>query len=513
MTGMRHPLDSLIALHASPRLARAAAELERLLDRPPGLPAVYFAAPLSNLEAIAETGFIQPRSRVQAIPLDCSSGAMQRRRKGVFLGKGDNGKLRPPVEVHDCNNFFWNPANTTLDAFCRNSMLLGRRQNEIVVLEIPLVELRRHSAGADLRWATSRTNIASHGDGAWHSSDPARLERRDWPWERILGVEDGDRRSSERQAELLLHGTAERHGGGLVPLAVVSRCLTPTEDLAQKARRISGRPAEVGGCFKQRDVLLESEQQVADFFAWHLPLGHSLSKHLNEYDELVERWQLRLSVEQFETPEIGSHITHGVPHVARVMFWAYHLASRHQGSIAPRARRDEFIADCVWAAQIHDLCRQHEGEDPLHGERAARRFQQGTNRLCGGDEARARLIEEAVAFHCRDDFLCGNPTNPVFQVLKDADALDRGRFARPCSGVSIAGDGCAEDNCSHEGCAHRTLRLGPSHPHPERAKLAWAARSLAFGTKFAPWPHRDAQARLVTFIRNGTAALNDQSEV
>ena len=513
MTAMRHPLDSLIALHASPRLSRAAAELERLLGRPPGLPAVYFAAPLSNLEAIAEAGFIQPRSRVQRIPLDCSSGVMQSRRGDAYLGLGDNGKPRPPVEVHDCNNFFWNPANTTLDAFCRNSMLLGRRQNEIVVLEIPLIELRRHSAVAELFWATSRTNIAKRGDGARHSSKPAELEKPNWPWERILGVDDGDRWISERQAELLVHGTGERNRSGLVPLAAVSRCLAPTEYVARKARQISGRPSEVGGCFKERDVLLESDQRVADFFDRHLHLGLSLSKHLNEYVELLERWQLRLSVEQFVNSEIGSHITHGVQHVARVMFWAYHLASRHQGSIAPRARREEFIADCVWAAQIHDLCRSHEGEDSFHGERAARRFAEDTIRHCGGDEARARLIEEAVSFHCRDDALCENPTNPVFQVLKDADALDRGRFAHPCSGASIGGYGCAEGNCSHKGCAYRTLRLGPSHPNRERAELAWAARFLALGTKFAPWPYRDAQAQLVTFIRNGRAALNERSEV
>ena len=513
MTARRHPLDSLIALHTSPRLSRAAAGLERLLGRPPGLPAVYFAAPLSNLEAIAETGFIQPRSRVQRIPLDCSSGAMQSRRSTVFLGQGDNGKPRPPVEVHDCNNFFWNPANTALDAFCRNSMLLGWRQNEIVVLEIPLVELRRHSSAADLYWATSRTNIAKHGERARHSSAPVELERPAWPWESILGVEDGDRWISERQAELLLLGTGERDRGGLAPLAAVSRCLAPTEDVARKARRICGRPSEVGGCFKEREALLESDQRVAEFFDRHLPLGFSLSKQLNEYDELLERWQLRLSVEQFEKSSIGSHITHGVQHVARVMFWAHHLASRHQGSIAPKARREEFISDCVWAAQIHDLCRLHEGEDSFHGERAARRFEEDTIRRCGGDEARARLIEEAVSFHCCEDARCANPANPVFQVLKDADALDRGRFAQPCSGASIAGDGCAEGKCSHEGCAYRTLRLGPSHPHRERAELAWAARFLAIGTKFAPWPYRDAQAQLVAFIRNGMAALKVRSEL
>ncbi len=33
MTARRHPLDSLLALHTSPRLSRAAAELERLLGR------------------------------------------------------------------------------------------------------------------------------------------------------------------------------------------------------------------------------------------------------------------------------------------------------------------------------------------------------------------------------------------------------------------------------------------------------------------------------------------------
>ncbi len=99
----------------------------------------------------------------------------------------------------------------------------------------------------------------------------------------------------------------------------------------------------------------------------------------------------------------------------------------------------------------------------------------------------------------------------IYKVLKDADAVDRGRFAPPCGGTDFSGTSCTDAKCDHKGCAYKTLQFielnGASNNGPFFRNLCWAAFYLAQGTKFAPWTRQSAHLRLVSFIRNAQAAL------
>jgi hypothetical protein len=100
-------------------------------------------------------------------------------------------------------------------------------------------------------------------------------------------------------------------------------------------------------------------------------------------------------------------------------------------------------------------------------------------------------------------------------ILKDADALDRGRFAGPCAGTDFNGTGCDSDYCSkHSGCAYHTLRLNyegiesPDIDWPFRLNLALAAMNLARATNTSPWDFNAPVPSLIRWIRLGQERIS-----
>lgn len=88
---------------------------------------------------------------------------------------------------------------------------------------------------------------------------------------------------------------------------------------------------------------------------------------------------------------------------------------------------------------------------------------------------------------------------PLWKVLKDADALDRGRFADPCDAVDLTKLGCLIKNCRHTGCVHRTLRLNYEQLGGTRA-VADAARNLASSVYSAPLSPTEPVKSMINYI-------------
>ena len=118
---------------------------------------------------------------------------------------------------------------------------------------------------------------------------------------------------------------------------------------------------------------------------------------------------------------------HGIAHTIRVMWNAFVIAS-----IDESIDKTMYLS-ILYASLIHDLGKRSDTEGETHGESSALLYQERMNQLSIKD---ADLILEAVKYHSIDDSKCPPNVhdNIIWQVLKDADALDRSRLpGRGCN--------------------------------------------------------------------------------
>jgi uncharacterized protein len=109
------------------------------------------------------------------------------------------------------------------------------------------------------------------------------------------------------------------------------------------------------------------------------------------------------------------HGIHGASHWARVRANGLRLAT-HTGA---NTRVIEAFAF------IHDACRENDGHDPLHGERAARLAEEIHGRYLFIDEPELRLLQVACTGHSEG----GLKGDVTVLTCWDADRLDLGRVA------------------------------------------------------------------------------------
>lgn len=116
---------------------------------------------------------------------------------------------------------------------------------------------------------------------------------------------------------------------------------------------------------------------------------------------------------------------HGPSHVYRVMLEVLFIAWLRQ---EPQAGRLAFFG-----AFIHDFGRTNDAVDPFHGQTAAERkmpLYEPLFRRYGTNDEELRWVRTAVTQHSlRETLPMTDPGWPVLAILKDADALDRCRFA------------------------------------------------------------------------------------
>jgi hypothetical protein len=144
----------------------------------------------------------------------------------------------------------------------------------------------------------------------------------------------------------------------------------------------------------------------------------------------------------------------------------------------------------LYAALIHDLARKDDLPGGKHGRDAARIYRETLQKYLS-DEQLKRCIEAVECHGFADEPLI---PDPVWMLLKDADALDRARLAPP--GIFI-------------GCDPKRLRLPvltENTPVLERClAMSMLLLELMYDQDFAPGLFKTAASQLAMRLMRDTA--------
>jgi hypothetical protein len=445
----------------------------------------YYVCPFSTLRKIVDEG-IKCRNSLP-VCVDLSSPDVQSRRKTVWLGRSDtDGRLERPrdVPIHSCVNLFWNPLNLTFDAFQRNGLLRAEEQNdaEHAILCILELDAERLLSEVAAYWTATKENAASN---AFSSFDISYLRR--FPWANIFayGPYTQANRWQPRAAELIvfLGGPGQQHTNP-VPRSCFTRVLISSEVQLTEQQRDwlsnTGLPWQRVDAFKPVPQLLKSEEG----FIWTLTKYRqtdkdSLSRLVAAF-RIVTEFESRFggpTVDRFVSPS-RAHDPHGIGHHTRVMFWSAFLATYPFGQSGTNHH-----TAAILAALLHDLGRQKEGKDQGHGKRALEKHHKLIEEALDGQTLRESCAN-AVQMHGIDDSKCPvERRDQLWELLKDADGLERGRFRPPGK---------------PRGCNPTMLRFRfLSNAKSARSRIPWLAWWLAGITKHSQW-HRRPCYRLLT---------------
>lgn len=455
----------------------------------------YYICPLSTLRQILAQGIKCHSSPHDSV--DLSSPDVQSHRKAVGLCRSTAAgsvDVLTDVPIHSCVNLYWNPLNLTFEAFQRNALLRAAESDNlehgiVCLLEIDVERLLDDNAAY---WTVTDGNAASPHVVA--SSDPSRFSQ--FPWESIYRLDDGQERSrTSRAAELMVFlGRADQPHTDPVPPSSFTRVLLPDVRLSKEQEtwlESTGLPSARVAVHKRPADLLKAESRFLENACHYRLADGEVASRLALAFRLITQFELRFggpSADLFASSWLA-HSEHGVGHTTRVMFWAAFLAAS-----SPRQAGDAGVA-AVLAARLHDLCRNGQGTDRGHGARAAAQFGKLVEEVL--DEPELQLsCASAVRMHDVDDSKCPPVSQDwLWAVLKDADGLDRGRFAPPTSA---------------NGCDKKQLRLSYLASREGltviRQRLPWLAYWLAGMTKSSGrWDNTPCR-RLLTDVVSGIHA-------
>lgn len=460
----------------------------------------YYICPFSTLQRILADGIKCRNSRPQAI--DLSSSDVQSRRKTVWLGRSDgDGNLRRmrDVPIHSCINFFWNPLNRTFEAFQRNGLLRAAETNDhehgiVCLLEIDVERLLDQPG---VYWTATNKNAASGGFASFEMKYAAQFT---WPNTYALGPYSQERPWQTRAAELIvyIHQAGNQHSAP-VPPSSISRVLLPgnVQLAQQQEQRLSSSGLRISrpDVFKSLADLLKSEKMfISNLQAYRSADADCVKRAVAAFRLAIE-FESRFggpSTERFKTPAIA-HSKHGVGHVTRVIFWTAFLATYAYGT-----GTTGWHTAAMLAALLHDLSRENDLAEQTHGAKSLEE-----NRALIGkalhDKAQQDSCANAVQMHGVPDDECPlELRDPIWQILKDADGLERGRFARPDR---------------QGGCNPSMLRLNymPS-ANAFRKTGPWLAYQLEGITKNSQWDRRPC-SRLFTDFSSGLMVAVDKNVI
>jgi hypothetical protein len=409
----------------------------------------YYLCPLSNLRKIVETG-IHSNTGAPNERTDLSGVGVQDRRDAEVWLTNDVHSQRK--RVHTCVNLFWNPLNWTCRAFQHHALLRETAEENPDSGVLCILELNVGAMLSDetYYWTTSPRNIASSSFASFTKAIITGETTNDrgepyFDWNGIFsyGTTSDAQLNRKRSAELIVFHDPrfqDPQVSAPLPVTLVKRILipdaairqlTPAQDefldrtgFPRKAFPANAYPP----VFFRKDDLLWPERQFGSNLARLKDRDAAVFDKLNAAISAVNEFEqqnpaLTPIPAQFTKPEQASG-KHGSAHTARVMYWAAYLAQ-----YLPDAERQHIMLPLLSAAAIHDVCRESDGEDEVHGATAASREREKIAGLVS-DGALVTSCLEAVRSHCLKDTDCREP-GIVWQILKDADAIDRGRFGKP----------------------------------------------------------------------------------
>lgn len=467
-------------------LKKEKVQLAGLLQADPEEAFVYFIAPVPNIIKIQKIGGILPRNLVKDF-FDVSSHEIQyRREKKIEVCNGESKRM---VKLHDCVNLFFNPLNQTYFNFRRNAMIWSHVDDPwsqvVGILEINLSGLLDQN---NLYWHVHDRNMAENMNEKF--GDPVGYQRMNWS--QIYSITTGQKSNdgyNHQFAEWIAYRSSEEHKP-VIPLKHINRMIILGDDLVED-------PKFLGNDF-QLEVTFINHSNTIQVLQDPIYVDRkwlSSLRNLNGFGmpiETIIRSLIRLSkVEQ----EIGLSLKnsypnlsfalnglHGMGHEIRVMFWVLVIAEEVKRSGISIS--DQEITAALYAAFIHDLRRSRDYPEEKHGQASADAFRAHLkSRL---DPILLERCLEAVRVHS----LSKDPEDDdiLWKILKDADALDRGRFAPPNS---------------DKGCQSRYFRLPVLKGNEKQvSNFQWPAYWLPRVTRFINWSEHPCMDLAQTICRS-----------
>lgn len=442
----------------------------------------YYFTPLSNLERIVADGGIKCRAMVGCDITDLSGQEVQRQRdKTLRLARKVSTFEISDKKIHECVNFFWNPLNYTSYAFQRNSLLLAADKDDDTTGIVCILELRLSAFFEcnKVYWSTCKQNLASNDFSTFFRRSYTQFD-----WETIFRTQDDINTNQFRSAEFIaFYSNPTLTISALIPAQFIKRILVPAqyepmikEILASVQDRIYS--LENTNVFFPKEELLKAEKNLVknlgylQNFVLPVPLSlEKLSELINTFSNFSEQLGCNLTDKYFISKNVA-HSYHGISHITRVMFWVHILCY-----LTDTRWQTEKVAQ--YAAFIHDLCRKdNRMEEEEHGFEAANMYEDFLRQKQIPDSLLYSCMN-AVNYHCKEDSKSPNK-DLLWELLKDADSLDRGRFGHP--------QGLSGIRKKSKGCDISYLRLDIFKNNPKlKEYLAWSAYWLAAITNHTKW--------------------------
>jgi len=292
-----------------------------------------------------------------------------------------------------------------------------------------------------------------------------------------------------RAAELIVYlaRSGQKHTRPIPRTCFTRVILAPELQLTQQQQEwlsSSGLPCHRADVFKPASSLLESERLfLRNVMEYCQTDKHGVSRLATAF-RIVTEFESRFggpTADRFVSPSMA-HGPHGIGHVARVMFWSAFLATYPFGQSGTSHH-----TAAILTAFLHDLGRQNEWEDQGHGERTLEKHRNLIEEVLD-EHALRESCASAVQRHGIADSECPvERRDRLWELLKDADGLERGRFGRP------GNDG--------RGCNPAMLRFGYiSNAAAARQSMPWLTYQLHGITKHSQWNKQPCRRLLTDFF-------------
>ena len=179
--------------------------------------------------------------------------------------------------------------------------------------------------------------------------------------------------------------------------------------------------------FREESECIINPKNVADIEITELYGQSWLATKMNPYIMKLYHKYRDILIKKYENSHEAN--SHDQVHSARVLCLALLLGSLHKLNHAE-------MTNLATAIVYHDLGRVDDSEDDLHGKRGAEIFM----KTRAASSINKKLVAFLVECHCLDDYV-GNEiiqtdfndderVHLLFNIIKDADALDRVRFGK-----------------------------------------------------------------------------------
>ena len=149
-------------------------------------------------------------------------------------------------------------------------------------------------------------------------------------------------------------------------------------------------------------------------------LNEAVRRSVNSFISCIDEAPIHLSKNLFYPHMINSY--HGIAHTARVTLISHILFDLC--GYPENERTASYIA-----AIVHDLGKRNDREGSVHGYNSMVLFKDRVSAILD-DQSMAKRVLDAIRYHSVDDVNCPLEvrTDSIWIILKDADAMDRGRF-------------------------------------------------------------------------------------